>query len=88
MMQNLLLKEGDIVTARNVTLPKAKFVKFRPHSKDFLDISNPKAVLERQLSKFSALTKGDVVCFQYADSKFYMDVLEARPTVSYWVVVF
>jgi ubiquitin fusion degradation protein 1 len=81
MMQNLLLKEGDLVTVSNVTLPKARFVKFRPHSKDFLDISNPKAVLERQLSKFSALSKGDVVCFRYLDSNFFMDVLETRPEV-------
>ena len=44
MMQNLLLQEGAIVHVTNVTLKKATFVKFRPRSKDFLEISNPKAV--------------------------------------------
>lgn len=29
---------------KNVSLPKATFVKFRPQSVDFLDISNPRAV--------------------------------------------
>ena len=44
VMSNLVLREGEMVTVRNVQLPKAKFVKFQPHSKDFLDISNPRAV--------------------------------------------
>ena len=44
MMQNLLLQEGDIVKLKSTSLPKGTFVKLRPQSKDFLDISNPKAV--------------------------------------------
>jgi hypothetical protein len=34
---------------KNVSLPKATFVKFRPQSVDFLDITNPRAVRERVL---------------------------------------
>lgn len=45
MMQNMLLQEGDTVRVKNVTLPKGKYVKLQPHTKDFLDISNPKAML-------------------------------------------
>jgi ubiquitin fusion degradation protein 1 len=44
MMQNLLLQEGDIVKLKSTSLPKGTYVKLRPQSKDFLDISNPKAV--------------------------------------------
>ena len=46
-MQNLLLQEGDIVKFKSASLPKGSFVKLRPQSKDFLDISNPKAVCAR-----------------------------------------
>ena len=45
MMQNMLLSEGDIVQVKSATLPKGTYVKLQPHTKDFLDISNPKAVL-------------------------------------------
>lgn len=45
MMQNLLLQEGDIVLVKNATLPKGTYVKLQPHTTDFLDISNPKAML-------------------------------------------
>jgi ubiquitin fusion degradation protein 1 len=45
MMENMLLQEGDIVQLRNTSLEKGTFVKLQPHTKDFLDISNPKAML-------------------------------------------
>lgn len=44
MMENMLLQEGDTVKVKNVTLPKGSYVKLQPHTKDFLDISNPKAM--------------------------------------------
>lgn len=44
MMENMLLAEGDTVEVKNATLPKGTYVKLQPHTKDFLDISNPKAV--------------------------------------------
>jgi ubiquitin fusion degradation protein 1 len=45
MMQNLLLQEGDMVFIKNANLPKGTYVKLQPHTTDFLDISNPKAML-------------------------------------------
>jgi ubiquitin fusion degradation protein 1 len=44
MMQNMLLQEGDTVRVKNTTLPKGTYVKLQPHTTDFLDISNPKAM--------------------------------------------
>lgn len=44
MMQNLLVQEGDLIRLTNATLQKGTYVKLQPHTKDFLDISNPKAV--------------------------------------------
>lgn len=45
MMENMLLKEGDIVQVKSASLAKATYVKLQPHTKDFLDFSNPKAML-------------------------------------------
>lgn len=59
MMQNLLLEEGAVVRLSSVTLPKGTFVKLQPHSSDFLDITNPRAVLERTLRGFTCLTGGE-----------------------------
>ncbi|XP_062098415.1 uncharacterized protein LOC133804280 [Humulus lupulus] len=44
MMENMLLQERDFVRVKNVTLPNGTCVKLQPHTKDILDISNPKAM--------------------------------------------
>ena len=62
MMQNLMLEEGGLLSVKSASLPKATFVKFKPQSSDFLDISNPRAVLEKQLRTFSCVTVGDQIC--------------------------
>lgn len=57
-MQNMTLEEGDLVQMESVSLPVGTFSKFQPLSPDFLDITNPKAVLENGLRSFACLTKG------------------------------
>ncbi|XP_043692059.1 ubiquitin fusion degradation protein 1 homolog [Telopea speciosissima] len=80
MMENLLLQEGDIVQVKNTSLLKGKYVKLQPHTKDFLDISNPKAILETTLRNFTCLTTGDTIMMPYNDKKFYIDIIETKPT--------
>ncbi|CAI9103704.1 OLC1v1002237C1 [Oldenlandia corymbosa var. corymbosa] len=80
MMENLLLQEGDIVRVKNVTLPKGTYVKLQPHTTDFLDISNPKAILETTLRNFSCLTTGDSIMVAYNNKKYYIDIVEAKPS--------
>ncbi|XP_074577470.1 uncharacterized protein LOC141833858 [Curcuma longa] len=80
MMQNLLLQEGDIVRVKNATLPKGTYVKLQPHTKDFLDISNPKAILETTLRNFSCLTTGDSIMVAYNNKKYYIDIIETKPS--------
>lgn len=79
MMENMLLQEGDFVRLKNVTLPKGTYVKLQPHTKDFLDISNPKAILETTLRNFSCLTTGDSIMVAYNNKKYYIDIIETKP---------
>ena len=55
-MKNLVLNEGDLLNIESASMPVATFSKFQPQSQDFLDISNPKAVLENTLRNFACLT--------------------------------
>ena len=52
-------------------------------AQDFLDISNPKAVLEMTLRGFSCLTRGDCICLHYNNKKYYIDITEAKPQVMF-----
>ncbi|XP_020083699.1 ubiquitin fusion degradation protein 1 homolog isoform X2 [Ananas comosus] len=79
MMQNMLLQDGDIVHVQNTSLPKGTFVKLQPHTKDFLDISNPRAILERTLRNFSCLTTGDGIMVTYNNKSYYINILETKP---------
>lgn len=79
MMKNLLLNEGEIIQVQYTNLGIAKFAKFQPQSVDFLEISNPKAVLENALRNFATLTKGDVVSINYNEKDYELCILETRP---------
>ena len=79
MMENLCLTEGELVEFQSISLPKGSFVKLRPHTSDFLDISNPKAVLEYTLRNFTCLTVGDSIVVNYNNKKYYIDIIEAKP---------
>mmetsp|Transcript_15935 Transcript_15935/g.60727 ORF Transcript_15935/g.60727 Transcript_15935/m.60727 type:complete len:332 (+) Transcript_15935:65-1060(+) len=79
VMQNLLASEGSLISIRNVSLPKATFVKFQPQHVDFLDISDPRAVLEYTLRSYSCLTLGDHICVPYNDKNYYLEVKELQP---------
>ncbi|XP_057449207.1 uncharacterized protein LOC130740573 [Lotus japonicus] len=80
MMENMHLKEGDTVNMRSASLVKGNFVKLQPHTKDFLDISNPKAMLETSLRNYSCLTTGDTIMIAYNNKKYYIDVVETKPS--------
>jgi len=79
MMQNLVIEEGALLKVKNVALQKANFVKFRAQSVDFLDISNPKAVLEYTLRKYTCMTTGDMICLPYDGKNYYLEVTEVKP---------
>jgi ubiquitin fusion degradation protein 1 len=79
MMQTLQLDVGDLVQIKSTNLADAKLVKLQAQSTAFLDISDPKAVLENAFRNFSTLTKGDVFQFFYNDQVYDMAVLEVKP---------
>lgn len=79
IMETLKLQPGSLIKIGSCDLPNGQFVKLEPQSVDFLDISDPKAVLENALRKFSTLTVNDVIEIDYNDTKFGIKVLEVKP---------
>lgn len=79
MMRNLLIEEGALVTVTNVSLPKATFVKLQPQSTDFLEISNPRVVLEHALRNYSCVTKDDIIQIPYNGKNYQFALKDVRP---------
>jgi ubiquitin fusion degradation protein 1 len=79
MMQSLQLDVGDMIQVKTTSLDLAKLVKLQPQSVNFLEITDPRAVLEKAFRNFAALTKGDVFNFEYNDEIYDMAVLDVKP---------
>lgn len=78
IMKNLYINHGDSIYIRNVALQKATFIKFKPEIK-FLDLSNPRAVLEYTLRTFSCVTIGDKLTFEYNNKEYILEVTDLKP---------
>jgi hypothetical protein len=59
--------ERQHVIVTQVKLPKGGFVKFKPLQPEFMQTHNPKAILEKHLRNFAALTMGMIITIFYGD---------------------
>uniref|UniRef100_A0AC35UBR2 Ubiquitin fusion degradation protein 1 homolog n=1 Tax=Rhabditophanes sp. KR3021 TaxID=114890 RepID=A0AC35UBR2_9BILA len=79
MMQQLSVGNGELIQISYIQLPKATYAKLKPQSTDFLDITDPRAVLETELSKYCTFTMGDILSFRYNDTEYKLKVVELKP---------
>lgn len=79
MMKCLKCNDGDIIRISSATLPQGQFLKIQPQSVDFLDISDPKAVLENALRQYSALRQGNIISIKYNNKIYDLLCMEVKP---------
>lgn len=82
MLGTLCLEPGDLLQIKSTDLPPGQFVKLQPQHPSFLDISDPKAVLENAFRNFACLTIGDIFTFAYNDSVYEIAVKETKPSIA------
>ncbi|KAI9595453.1 ubiquitin fusion degradation protein UFD1-domain-containing protein [Syncephalis fuscata] len=79
MMERLKLEEGALINVRLVSLPKCKLVEFEWQDEAFMDITDPRAVLERALKSYFTLTPGDKIRISYNNRIYDLLVVRIRP---------
>ncbi|KIY72066.1 UFD1-domain-containing protein [Cylindrobasidium torrendii FP15055 ss-10] len=79
MMKTLRLNEGEPIRITGADMPKGKLVKLQAQHVHFLEISDPKAVLEQALRNFTCLTQGDIIEISYNSIVFGLLVMETQP---------
>ena len=79
MMNNLCVGEGSEIILRNMNLQKGTFIKIQPHETAFIDLANPKAILEQELTHYSVLHKGDTISINYGGRDYLIDITECKP---------
>lgn len=79
ILSNLECKEGASLEIRRVSLPRGVYVKLQPHTADFLEVNDTKAMLEWVLPKFVVMSVGDTIVIPYRNKKYPFNVLEVKP---------
>lgn len=79
MMETLAVAPGALLKISNTNLQLGTRVKIEPQSTDFLNISDPKAVLENAMRNYSTLTVDDIFQISYNDKIYSIKVLDAEP---------
>lgn len=84
LMKNLQLNEGDTIQLVSSKLPKATFIKLKPLQQHFLQLINPRMVLEYHLRYYSCLSIGDVfpIIFNGKEYYFHVSCVNPPPSVS------
>mgnify|MGYP001552244654 CR=1 FL=1 len=78
-METMNLQEGAQIDVQLVSLPKCKLVEFEWQDEAFMNITDPRAVLERALKSYFTLTPGDRICISYNNRTYVLHVVRIRP---------
>lgn len=84
IMNAIGIDAGDNVkVVQKKDIPSGEYIKIRPFQKAFIQISNPKVVLEKHISQYyPILTQGEVINIQYNDIDYQIEIVETKPATS------
>lgn len=83
IMEGLGLKEGSRVNIELSTPPDGSYIKLRPHKTEFIELSDPKALLEKALSvNYPAVTEGHTITVQDPETNkvYHIDIVKTEPS--------
>lgn len=84
LFTEMKLNEGEMLRVGLVTcLEKANYVKLRPHKTEFINLPDPRSILEIHLRNFVCLTLNQTICIEFMKKEYYIDVLELKPKTLY-----
>lgn len=79
LMDQLFLEEGAEIMLRNITLNKGTYMKIAPHETKFIDLPDPKAILERELTNYACVYKGDTININHGGRDYAIDIVDCKP---------
>ena len=79
MFDKLCLEEGQKVNLHALSLKPGTFIKLQPHKTAFIDLPNPKAILEFSLRDYFCVTEGDTISIKFNNRIYKIDVIQCKP---------
>lgn len=84
IFRNMRVAEGEMIRIGYCRfLPKANFCKIRPHKTAFIELADPKTILEMELRKFVCLNLNDTITIEFNGKQYDLDIIELKPANSY-----
>ena len=81
-MNTLGIREGETINIELVNPPEGSFIKIRPHKTEFIELPNPKELLEKILSRdYQVLKEGHTIQLYdtNSDKVYEIDIVETKP---------
>ena len=76
VFQNLNLEVSQQVNvALTPDIPKGKFIQIQPHETAFIELPDPRAVLEYHLRNYTCFTEGDTISIEFNKKVYKLDIL-------------
>lgn len=75
MFAHLKVRQNAVVRLESSRLPQGALMKIQPHESAFVQLSDPRAVLERKLESYPVLTRGTTIEIFHAGRAFHIGVV-------------
>lgn len=87
IMEHIGIKEAQEVEIEKVSLDQGSYIKLRPHKTAFINLSNPKEILEKVMSSdYPVVSQGQTIEIYYEEIKYLIDIVETKPDVSISII--
>ena len=83
IMEHLLCTEGSNINIQLCHPLKGTYLKLKPQKTAFINLSDPRAILEKFLSKdYPVVSLGDTISINYLDTIYHIDITDCQPSNS------
>ena len=80
MIERLHLNDEPAIIKQIKDVESGTYIKIKPYEKAFIELEDPKAILERFISKnYPILSKNEVIIIKYLDIEYHIEVVECNP---------
>jgi len=80
IMEDLGISEGQHIEIQLASPVKGTYIKIKPHKTEFINLDDPKEILEKVLSeKYPVVTRGHTIAIEHTHKVFYIDIVYTEP---------
>ena len=81
LMNSIGLDAGDeVIVTQKTNIPKGEYIKIKPFETAFIELSNPKVVLEKCISEhYPILSLGEVISVKFNTKEYHIEIIETKP---------